>query len=90
MTLPRVINVVIALAAAPLATYASSVAGNVKLNLADVDTEYDYIIVGGGTSGLVVANRLTEDPNSTSSRQQTEYKTDYSRSLGPGDRIWRD
>lgn len=26
---------------------------------------YDYVIVGGGTSGLVVANRLTEDPTST-------------------------
>lgn len=27
--------------------------------------EYDYVVVGGGTSGLVVANRLTEDPRST-------------------------
>ena len=23
--------------------------------------KYDYIVVGGGTSGLVVANRLTEN-----------------------------
>lgn len=29
----------------------------------DSVTTADYVIVGGGTSGLVVANRLTENPN---------------------------
>lgn len=28
------------------------------------DAIYDYVIVGGGTTGLVVANRLTEDSKS--------------------------
>jgi choline dehydrogenase-like flavoprotein len=27
--------------------------------------QYDYVIIGGGTAGLVVAARLTEDPNIT-------------------------
>jgi hypothetical protein len=34
--------------------------------LADTTAQktYDYVIVGGGTTGLVVTNRLSEDPKS--------------------------
>lgn len=28
-------------------------------------TNFDYVIVGGGTAGCILANRLTEDPNVT-------------------------
>lgn len=38
--------------------------GQVKHTTADLYDSYDYVVVGGGTSGLVVANRLSEDPSS--------------------------
>jgi hypothetical protein len=36
----------------------------VKLSISDIADSYDYIVIGGGTSGLTVADRLTEDSNS--------------------------
>lgn len=49
-----------------LAVPVSQAAGRAVLlhNAEQLREEYDYVVVGGGTSGLVVANRLTEDPTS--------------------------
>ena len=40
-------------------------ASRVFLDGRDLDEQYDYIIVGGGTAGLTVADRLTEDGKTT-------------------------
>lgn len=44
---------------------------HVVYDASELRDEYDYVVVGGGTSGLTVANRLTENPKSTSPISQS-------------------
>ena len=37
----------------------------IKRKADEIENYYDYIIIGGGTSGLLVADRLTENKKST-------------------------
>jgi len=43
------------------------------LGLSAAQETYDYVIVGGGVTGLVVANRLTEDKNSETDQPIQSY-----------------
>lgn len=46
-------------------SYLALAAPSASSHLIDETDTFDYLIVGGGTSGLVVANRLSENAGGT-------------------------
>lgn len=62
-----VIQLALPLAFAPLAHCYPLLAERATLitDSSQLRSAYDYVVIGGGTSGLTVANRLTENEKST-------------------------
>ncbi|RMZ82218.1 hypothetical protein DV738_g1755, partial [Chaetothyriales sp. CBS 135597] len=53
------------------ACWAGLLLGSSQVTANPAPNSYDYVIVGGGLTGLVVANRLSEDPNEPGLNNQT-------------------
>jgi hypothetical protein len=62
---PRSLIILITAALLLPFTNAAPFLGTVVEHQEDLRPFYDYVVVGGGTSGLVVSNRLSEDPKSS-------------------------
>lgn len=52
------------LAVLPLVADAFPFPGTIVRRADEMRARYDYVVIGGGTSGLAVANRLSEDSKS--------------------------
>ncbi|KAH7099916.1 alcohol oxidase [Auriculariales sp. MPI-PUGE-AT-0066] len=48
-----------------ITAYSTSWLVSREITPAELQPSYDFVIIGGGQSGLVIANRLTEDPTKT-------------------------